>query len=265
MMFVLFSLFPFGALAAGVNAFHNQFELRAALLPLSIPLFVSLAGLTYVGRVRRRRWSTAPLRVSTPAESSVPGLVIPYSRSYSTWVVALIVSLTGASLPLGIYAANRFSTGARAGGIAYGVLAVGLLANIGFIVEILRKRIVRGAVLLTPEGIVHRSWSSEASCAWGAVRRIQPVAVPATSIRVTNTVIPGDTSHRFVQRTPMLRPLEAKHRPDLILYTPFLSIDPVLVLETMRFYAANPLLRHELGTQTAIDRVRRGDVLQPGA
>ena len=41
----------------------------------------------------------------------------------------------------------------------------------------------------------------------------------------------------------------------------FLSIDPVLVLETVGFYAANPLLRRELGAQAALDRVRRGDVL----
>ena len=265
-VFVMFGLFPIVALAAGVDALRGDFELRSALLPLTIPFFVSFAGLIYVAGVRRRHRSTAPLRVSTPFESRIPGLAIPYSRSYSAWAVALILPACGSSLPVGFYASVRFSEGARESGVFAGVLAGALLVTCrGLAVEILRKRIVRGVIVLTPDGIVHHSWASDSSCSWGMVRGVQPIALPAAAIRVENALIGGATDHGFTRRSAMLRSIEAKHRPDMIIEVPSLSIDPVLMLETLRFYAACPLQRHELGTQAAIDRVRRGDVLLSGA
>jgi hypothetical protein len=89
--------------------------------------------------------------------------------------------------------------------------------------------------------------------------------VPSGTIPVTNTVTAGAASYGFIQRTPLWRQIEARNPPDLIINRTYLSVDPGLVLEALRFYAAYPLLRHELGTQAAIERVRRGDVLLPGA
>ena len=263
--FLVFGFFSFVALATGIDEFRGGFDLRTAVPSMFLPLCVSFAGWAFVGGVRRRHRSTAPLRVSTPAESRVPGLAIPYSRSYATWVGALVVSSAGASLPLGVHAAARLSEGAPVNGALFGILAGTLLVACGaFVVEILRKHIVRGVFILTPDGIVHHSWASDLNCPWDAVRSVQAVALPAAAIRVVTTAIAGETGRALVERTPMLRSLEARYRPDLIVGAPFLSIDAALVLETMRFYAANPLLRHELGTQAAIDRVRRGDVLPSG-
>jgi hypothetical protein len=265
-VFLMFSLFSFIALNAGIDASHGGFDLRTAMLPLSLPVFVSAAGLAFVGGVRRRHRSTTPLRGSTPAESTIPGLAIRYSRSYAAWTVALIVSFAGVSFPVGVHAAVRFSEGAPVSGAFFGILAGTLLVVFGgYVVEILRKRIVLGVIVLTPDGILHHSWASDLNCSWDAVRSVRPDALPAATIRVGIAMSTGEAGRSLVERTPMLRSLEAKYRPDLIVGAPFLAIDAVLALETMRFYAANPLLRHELGTQAAIDRVRRGDVLLAGA
>ena len=151
----------------------------------------------------------APLRASTPAESLVPGLAVPYSRAYSVWAVALFVTLAGTSVPVGRYAAVRFCDVSRAGGVCDGAFAVVLLVGIGgYPIEVWRERVVRGVLVLASEGIVHHSWSS-----------------------------------------------------DLIIGVPLLSIDPVVTMQTVRCYAAHPLLRDGLGTERAMDRIRCGDVL----
>ncbi|HSV64866.1 MAG TPA: hypothetical protein VLJ59_03020 [Mycobacteriales bacterium] len=41
----------------------------------------------------------------------------------------------------------------------------------------------------------------------------------------------------------------------------YLSIDPALAFHTLCYYKAHPDARVELGGQTAVDRVRNGDVL----
>ena len=55
----------------------------------------------------------------------------------------------------------------------------------------------------------------------------------------------------------LARQPEARHAPDLLINTAFLPVHPDLLLGTVRFYAENPDRRSELGTQVAVDRVRR--------
>jgi hypothetical protein len=57
--------------------------------------------------------------------------------------------------------------------------------------------------------------------------------------------------------------VRARFRPHLAIVGQYLSVDPALAYHALRFYAAAPSARAELGTPAAVERLHRLDVAPP--
>ena len=141
---------------------------------------------------------------------------------------------------------------------ALGFLVFGALVLLLPPVETLRGALRRGVVVLTHEQVIHRSWMFDSWCSWDDVLAVEPVWLFAdrdVRIRVRRE---GGAPKRMHRRAWVLaQQPEARFAPDLLINTAYIPVHPDLLLGTVRFYAENPDRRSELGTQVAVDRVRR--------
>ncbi len=118
------------------------------------------------------------------------------------------------------------------------------------------------ALVLTPEALIDSGSGTSRRVHWSDVIAVGPSAGPTPTVFVTVA--------RSASAAPMLPGARPQRRlgsmadrlaPHLAIDASAIDLDPAVLLETIRFYAANAGARAELGTSAAVDRVRRGDVL----
>ncbi|MFJ2833949.1 hypothetical protein ACIO52_01155 [Nocardia sp. NPDC087230] len=127
----------------------------------------------------------------------------------------------------------------------------------------LAGRLRTGKLILTPRAIVHEGWSSRTRLLWEDVNRVR------TSFeRVPIIDIAGMSGARwsvsYYLPSPSIvgRPNPAwnldrpPHTGWVVLECPRFSVDRVALYRYLDFYAENPELRDELGTDSALERWR---------
>lgn len=238
-----------------------------ALIMLGIaPAVVAIGVVIAMQHLVPRRFSAAAVRTSPADEWPVPGLAFPYRRglAIARAVAAVVVLVLGVVLLLaGVLGLARGMGGAVAA-LLLGVIAV--VGAAGPLVPVVTGRWLRAAVILTPDGVVHRSPAGDVVVPWVAVIDVVPVgAVPAGIAIVcrpsTDTAAPigpavsGDGSQpRSARRRRRWLDPTARFLPDVVVPGLDLAVHPVLALRLARFYAHHSELRDELGTSSAITR-----------
>ncbi|MFR9752705.1 hypothetical protein ACL02S_16945 [Nocardia sp. 004] len=115
----------------------------------------------------------------------------------------------------------------------------------------------REFVFLSGDGISQESGRSRKYISWADIAGVSPLIVNSSHvvriIPVSDINIRVDTSERFIDR---LQRGQLERSMDFYPWT--LNVDPALFLHLVRFYWRHPDARHELGTDAAIGRIRRG-------
>jgi hypothetical protein len=257
---VFLALFGLVAVAAGVSFFLPAFDGDGVyLLVVAAPLLFGVAGIVVITRLRLRDRSTTDVHSGHIDEVDEDGLVIPYSRSLGVvYVVILAVSLL-------FFAAIAVASVVALTDEFYGGLAFQSVVMLGFslylarfVVDVARKRLVRGSVVLTPNGIYHRSWAFDSFLTW---EQIESVSAGRTGGQLISVTTEDDAEPQVRSRSLFWKQPEYKQLPHTAISGRYLSIDPALAFHTLRFYGTTPEARPELGTDTAIQRLRDGDVV----
>lgn len=254
-----FAFFGCVGVAAGVSIFLPGFnDDRAFILVIAAPLCFGLAGIAIVTRLRVRSRPTTAVHSTSMSAVGGPALVIPYSLALGViyWVIGvatIVLFLIIAVVAVVGLASTRFRDG---------VLLVEALVSIGFVVylswiviEVLRRRVVRGALILSPRGIYHRSWSFDNFLPWDS-------AVSVTADEFDSQLITVEAYEnaepRFQRRTRIWKQPELKLAPRMAIRGIYLSINPALALHTLRYYLDQPGARQELATEMGVNRIRNG-------
>jgi hypothetical protein len=257
---VFLALFGLAALAAGVSFFVPAFDGDGLyLLVVAAPLLFGVAAIVVITRLRLRDRSTADVHTGHIDEVGEDGLVIPYSRSLgAVYVVILAVSLL-------FFAVIAVASVVALADEFYGGLAFQAVVMLGFslyvarfVLDVARKRLVRGAVVLTPNGVYHRSWAFDSFLTW---EQIESVAAGRGGGQLVSLTAQDDAEPQVRSRSLFWKQPEYKQLPHTAISGRYLAIDPALAFHTLRFYWATPDARPELGTDTAVERLREGDVV----
>lgn len=163
-------------------------------------------------------------------DDGTPGLTFSYSPKLYYLFASFLALLTLAQAVLVVSAPP---------------LILGALLTAAALFVLLRH--APGRLALTPDGIYHRGIWNRQFVPWDAVRDVAPgehhhipiIGVPAEPSAGTRT-----------GRSPFKAP------EFMTVQTPWLNVDPALVLQAMRWYHANPTHRFELSYQIAVDRTR---------
>lgn len=143
-----------------------------------------------------------------------------------------------------------------------------ILASIGTIATIplaaaLIGRIRPGKLLLTSSEIIHEGWSSRTRLLWDDVNRVRTSfdQVPIIDIVGLSGARWSSTyylPHSYIAGRP--NPFWNLDRPPhtgwIVLECPRFSVDRTVLVRFLNFYAENPRLRTELGTDSALERWR---------
>ena len=229
------------------------------------PAIVAIGVVIALQHLTPRRVSATAIRASRADEAPSRGLVIPYRRSLAVAraVAAALVLAVGLVLVLvGIIGLVGGADGA-VGPLLLGVIAV--VGAAGPLVPGVKGRGGRRALVLTPDGVVHRSATVDVAAPWWAVVDVVPVgAVPAGIAIVCRpgrtvgaTADPRGDVDQQSRRARWLRawldPTE-RFRPDVVVSGTDLAVDPVLVVRLVEFYVRHPESRGGLGTPSAVAR-----------
>lgn len=254
---VFFAFFGFVGVAAGVSIFLPGFnDNRAFILVIAAPFFFGIAGIAIVTRLRVRRRPTTAVHSTSTSAVGGPAVVIPYSLALG--VIYWVIGATTIALFLIMAAVAVVDVFTR--GFHHGALLVEALVGIGFViylswfvVEILQKRIARGALILSPRGIYHQSWSFDYFLPWD-----NAVSVTAGELdgQLITVVAHENTKPEFHRRTRMWKQPEVKLAPHMAIRGMYLSINPALALHTLRYYLDQVSSRQELTTEEGVNRIR---------
>ncbi|RVW08235.1 hypothetical protein EGT67_17680 [Prescottella agglutinans] len=174
---------------------------------------------------------------------------IRQSRRLWTVLVAMTVCCTvlTAGPAIEIYL-NAPTSGVPGATVIFSVLGI-LFAS--FLVLVVSRLVRPGAVLLTPDGIRHRGWSFESYLPWESVAGAKPAYNGYRMI-----LLIGFANAHWTRRytTPIWRIDKLPPVPMIELDCRKFAMDDVLLLHFVSFYANNPAMRAELGTDAA--RVR---------
>lgn len=236
-------------------------------LVIVAPIFAgfALSGVaTWVG-VRARPVRSVRTRLQP---DGIAALAFPYSFLATVAAFLVVVGLAAGVIPF--LAAGLFS--ALDGDLFswLWVLLFGLIGLFGLacLYGIARRRLVRGAVFLSPDGIVHRTWGADTAISWDAVLDVTPeesAAVTAYGNGPPSQVIRlspyANAKATYTPRSLLWRPARKVVNGTALISGTVLGVNPALVYHTLRFYHRNPNARAELGTDAAVRRVRAGQVL----
>lgn len=259
-----FAFFGCVGVAAGVSIFLPGFnDDRAFLLALAPPFCFGVAGIAIVTRLRVRSRPTTAVHLTSVSALGGPALVIPYSLALGVIYWAITATMIVFFLVLAVVAV----VGLASAGFRDGALLVAALVSTGFVVylswfviEVLRKRVVRGALILSPRGIHHRSWSFDNFLPWDSA-----VSVTAGELdgQLITVVADENAEPQFDRRTRMWKQPELKCAPHMAIRGMCLAINPALAFHALRYYLDQPGARQELATEAGVNRVRSGRVVCP--
>jgi hypothetical protein len=209
-------------------------------------MFLLVASLCAVIRAICRRRSTGFVRLATIPDSDGAAVVIPYSIGHLWLYLGVLASMVVVSVAWGLRERSALHILAA---IGFGAL----LAYYGL--QICRKKIVRGYLALSTDGIYHRSWGFISFAPWEHVSDVVPAEGDGQLIEVragTNTKSWSRRTARFLGSPSC--------SPGLAVRGMFLSVDPVLAYYALLFYLANPDARSELGCDAGVQRLRKAAI-----
>jgi hypothetical protein len=177
----------------------------------------------------------------TRIDDGTPGLTFTYSRRLYYWYAGFLILLTAALTALAV------SSPPLAAGAALTATAVFVLL-----------RHAPGRLALTPDGVYHHGIWTRHFMPWQAIREVLPgeqahipvialPGVPSPETRIHRSVFPSSMTRRSPRAAPDC----------LTIQVPWLAADPALVLQTLRWYHANPAHRFELSFHIAVDRAQQ--------
>lgn len=181
-------------------------------------------------------------------------LVVPGSRVVAAlFLVGLFAGLSFA-IPLGLAAYRDGYDGSWIGLI----VALGLpLLGAPVIVGVLRGRYRLNALELGPETVTYHSYNTDSTLAWSEVESVSIHPDPGASLAIIGSQPPSR-----VKRSSSLaeKPVRTRrgHEVEVGALLITLASGGAMVAELVEFYRTNPKLRFELGTDAAVDRIRRG-------
>jgi len=258
---VFFAFFGCVGVAAVLSIFLPGFnDDRAFILALAPPFCFGMAGIAIVTRLCVRSRPTTAVHSTSMSAVGGPALVIPYSLALSViyWVIGATMIVLFLIIAVGAV------LGLVATGFRDGVLLVAALVSVGFVVylswfviEVLRRRVVRGALILSPRGIYHRSWSFDNFLPWDSAISVTAGELDGQLITVAAY---ENAAPQFHRRTRMWKQSELKLAPHMAIRGVCLSINPALAFHTLRYYLDQPGARQELATEVGVNRVRSGRV-----
>ncbi|BCJ46681.1 hypothetical protein GCM10010168_37970 [Actinoplanes ianthinogenes] len=164
-------------------------------------------------------------------DDGTPGLTFGYSRRLYYWYASFLTLLTVTQATLALRSP---------------ALAVGALLTAAPLYVLLRH--APGRLALTPDGVYHHGVWTQQFVPWQAVREI----LPGEQARVPVIALPATPSPDARVRRSLFRAPD-----DVAIQVPWLAAEPSLVLQTLRWYHANPAHRFELSFQIAADRVHQ--------
>jgi hypothetical protein len=182
----------------------------------------------------------------------VPGaaeaaVVIPYSMSLF-WL--LFFSLPSSMVVVGVAIMIREHSP-----VALLIVIGCVVLDTYLLVQLCRRKIVRGYVALSPVGIYHRSWGFTSFAPWEHVFGIEPRQGDGQIISVmveTNTESWSRRTARFVGEDSCDYGLSVRGL--------YLSTGPALAYYALQFYFLNPEARSELGCDAGVERLRQVDI-----
>ncbi|WJJ09970.1 hypothetical protein P9990_15400 [Prescottella equi] len=206
-----------------------------------------LVFLVAVFGVQVRRTGARETIRSVPIESG-QGFATEIWQSRRLWsvLVAMIVCCTvlTAGPAVEIYL-SATTSGVPGASVIFGVLGA---LFVSFLVLIVVRLVRPGAVQLTPDGIRHRGWSFESYLPWESVAGVKPAYNGHRMI-----LLIGFANAHWTRRytTPIWRIDKLPPVPMIELDCRKFAMDDVLLLHFVSFYANNPAMRAELGTDAA--------------
>lgn len=257
-----FAFFGCVGIAAGVSIFLPGFDDgRAFLLVLGAPLMFGVAAIVVLTRVRvRSRPLSAVRSTAATAPEKEQGLVIPYLSSLS----AVYLVVTTVMLLFFLIIAVATLVAVAGAGTGSPAMLIQLLVCLGFVAslawlltEVARKRLMNGAVILTPRGVHHRSWAFDSFLSWDQASSVSARELDGQVIAITAS---GDAVPEFRRRSRTWKQPELKLAPNSIIRTMYLAIDPATAFRIIRYYHTNRAARAELGTESAVRRVHSGSL-----
>jgi hypothetical protein len=214
-------------------------------------------------RLLRTRRLLSPTAITLgKTRSAENGVVI----AYSGWLygcLAILILLTLAALT-GLVLTSLAGWPVPPFSSAPGVVSTVIFSAAGlYFLWIARDmasgRLERGRVVLSADGIYHRSLTFEHFTPWHAVYTIsaEGISDPLIVAKVSAS------DHTQVRRTSWVgRQQEFKLLPSVAVRARSLEVDPAVLYHALRYYHAHPGARPELATDAGLRRIRTGDLLE---
>lgn len=221
--------------------------------------FVASLGL-WLLRIRRRTSPKAiTLRITGSDED---GVLIAYSGLLYRWLATMMLLtlavLAGVVLSgLAGWAIPPFSSPPGIASVV--VLSAAGLYCLWIVIEMASGRLARGCVVLSPQGIYHRSLTFEHFAPWCAVHTVS--AEDVSGPLIVAKASPFD--HTRVRRTSWAgKQQEFQLLPYMAVRGRSLATDPAVLYHALRYYHAHPEARPELATDAGLQRIRTANLLE---
>lgn len=222
-----------------------------------LPMFI--VGLVVKVRSKRSGWPRLRLLRLQAGNDAVlmhyhEGMKVSYLwLCFAGGVLFISMPIVAAFVPYdGSYGSARFHSLAP-------VFPIGALYAVAFLASrVVRKRGELG-LGLSPTGVYHWSWFGCCFYAWEWIREIKATDQKRLALMVELIVVEPDGAGRdpeenFVARWDWFRAQRQS------LPVQYFAVNPAVPYYALGFYRRHPELRHELGTQEGVDRIRRGDL-----
>jgi hypothetical protein len=256
---IFVALLCVGSLAGGVLALSDG-DYRGVILLLGSPLMLIFAVNGFATRFRMRRRGTEAVDFAESIVSEERGVRLPYGAIvwsfYYLWPVVMIIffgPFFAASL-----ANLTTSPGDVEALVQLGITGLATGYASCFVVDLLRRRLRRGAVVLSPAGVYHRSWSFDSFFPWESVLFVDGGEADGPLVELA--VISGRGSW-FRRLSKLWKQAELAFDPNMAVQGKWLSVDPALLYWALRYYHEHPEARGELAGTAGVRRLRGGAVL----
>lgn len=211
--------------------------------------------------LRSRRW---PGRRRPVVERVDGGLRFPYSAFAWRTMVALVVGVVPFALAVLVAAWTDPDPSRRTQLMKFAGPVLVAYALV-FAWSLARRRIRRGAVLLTPQGVTHEAWAETFSVRWADVEEVSAVVLTGGNLgpAIRVSVRPGHAATHEVRSRTIGSP-SRQDLPHLTVRADQVQGDAALLAHALAFYATGPEHRAELGDGRALERVLEGRVVTQG-
>lgn len=232
-----------------------------------VTLFLSLAVLAYMSRVTPQNRSMGNPRALLPKGAQSNATTIPVRRDFVvlTYVLYLSGAIFFAVFPLAVEPNPTVVTHPRSNWVIFvaPVMPLFSLYFLSYLVSPLIRKRKRMGLGLAADGIYHWTWFGCCFFRWEWITRMRPVGKFGYVIKL----VPGDEpSDREPNDEENFASRIGSYRRTLGIRVVAGGLDchPALAYYALQYYSRHPENREELGTDSAIKRMRQfdfGDVL----